>query len=289
MDEEQSMKIALFRYGLISPVIVGMLDENRSAADYYRETASKTHTLPDGKRIRFQPDTLKNWVRLYRRNGIHGLKPKQRIDLGKSRALTPEMEDAIHSEREKFPKITGQKIWEHLIENGVMRSSDVSVDTIQRYLRRHDEMNIPPDRKEKLPFEFEHVNDCWQTDTVNGPWLDTGGKKKSQTFLISILDDHSRHICKGKFHFHDSAASMLKTLKSAVRTCGIPKILVMDNGSAYNNAQLRAVCAEIGIGAVYLRPYAPQGKGKELYEAYFYPNFFWEPLSLRQSFEKKCG
>ena len=48
--------------------------------------------------------------------GLEALIPKARIDLGTSRALSVNVWRQIVSYREKFPYITGKKIYEKLIE-----------------------------------------------------------------------------------------------------------------------------------------------------------------------------
>lgn len=51
-------------------------------------------------------------------------------------------------------------------------------------------------------------------------------------------------------------------LQQAVLKRGLPKRLVVDNGSAYRAHTLQAVCARLGIHLIHCRPYAPEGKGK---------------------------
>ena len=51
--------IALFRYGLISPVVNNTYEE-KSKEEYYRKTASKTYTL-NGSDIKVRATTIKGW------------------------------------------------------------------------------------------------------------------------------------------------------------------------------------------------------------------------------------
>ena len=263
MTEQEAADLALFRYGIISP-LVATLNAGESKEAFYREAEKQTYKMPpDGKEMTFKAATIKSWYLDYSRGGLQALKPQQRIDLGKSRALTPEIEERILALKEKFPRITGQKIWEKLIEEGTIKATQLSVDTVQRYLRKINLNGSPGPTKEHLAFEFEHVNDCWQTDTVDGPYITDREGDGHKTYLISIHDDHSRKNAKGNFYYADNAVNMQQTLKKAVKVCGVPKILVMDNGGSYKNGQLMEICAELGVGAVYLKPYAPEGKGKE--------------------------
>ena len=263
MSDEEAMELALFRYAIIAPVAANLaLDMSKEA--FFREAAEKGYTLPNGKTVKFKPTTLKSWWLMYKKDGLQGLKPKQRIDLGQSRLITPEIEQRILDLKSKFPRITGQKIWEKMIEDGTITPTTLSVDTVQRYLKKSDLKNPPsPAEKEKLAFEFAHVNDCWQTDTVDGPYITDEKGNTRKTFLISIHDDHSRKNVSGRLFYNDNAVNMQITFKKAVKVAGVPKMLIMDNGGSYNNGQFKEICAELGVGAVYLRPYAPEGKGKE--------------------------
>ena len=55
---------------------------------------------------------------------------------------------------------------------------------------------------------------------------------------------------------------MESALRAGVAARGIPKVLLVDNGSAYRDAQLHRACAVLGIRLVHARPYTPTTKGK---------------------------
>ena len=263
MTETDKEELALFRYGVISE-LGAIRRENTSLESRYLEPSSQTYVLPDGSLKQFKASTIKKWHLAYKGGGLAALKPKQRIDLGSTRALTPELCATIDRYLTKFPKITGQKVWEKLWQEGHMKKGDASVDTVQRYLKRTRGC-VSPDSQEKehLAFEFSHVNDAWQTDTVDTVYITTDDGQRRETHLISIHDDFSRMNVGGDLYFEDNQVNMQKTLKAAVMTYGIPRMLILDNGSAYRNRQMKRICAELGIHAVYLAPYSPEGKGKE--------------------------
>ena len=263
MTETDREEFALFRYGVISE-LGAIRQEGTSLESRYRELAARTYILPDGTAKQFKASTIKKWHLTYRSGGLAELKPKQRIDLGSTRALTPELCDTIDGYLKQFPKITGQKVWEKLWQEGHMRKGDASVDTVQRYIKR-TRGSVAPNSQEKehLAFEFGHVNDAWQADTVDTVYITTTDGQPRETHLISIHDDFSRMNVGGDLYFEDNQVNMQKTLKAAIMTYGIPRILILDNGSAYRNNQMRRICAELGIHAIYLAPYSPEGKGKE--------------------------
>jgi len=108
---------------------------------------------------------------------------------------------------------------------------------------------------------MEHVNDCWQSDTSDGPYITIDGQKK-RAKLIMFIDDKSRMITGFDFFFNDTALNMQSVLKKAVKTYGIPKKLFVDNGGPYSNKQLSLICASLGIILINAKPYSPESKAK---------------------------
>ncbi len=53
----------------------------------------------------------------------------------------------------------------------------------------------PVDRRK---FEAELPNDLWQSDVMHGPKVDVHGKMR-KSYLIAVIDDHSRLIAHGQF------------------------------------------------------------------------------------------
>lgn len=259
-DEELKKQMALFRFSLIAPVVAGTYQEASKIA-YFRVAADKDYTLPNGQVARFAATTLKAWYLSYMAGGLDALIPRNRIDLGKSRILSGDVCRQITAYREKFPHITGKKIYEKLIEEGYMKKTDASLDTLYRYLRSNGmtKDGMPP--QECLAFEFEHANDCWQADTTQGPVITYDGRRR-QTYLIAFIDDASRLLVHGEFYFEDNALNMQRTFRKAILKYGCPKRIFVDNGCSYQNNQLNWICAEIGIVKIHSKPYHPQGKAK---------------------------
>ena len=262
MDTEEARAIALFKYGIIAPVCGGFLSECSNVA-YYREASKKEYILPDGTKRFFAASTIKKWGQLYRTGGIEALLPKNRSDAGCSRTISDTVGNQIQAYRKQFPKITGQKIYEKLLEDGHIRFGETSVDSVYRYLKAHGMTpeGMPPD--ECLSFEFDHANDCWQADTVDGPWLKADGMPARQTYLITFIDDASRLHPHGEFFFNDNAVNVQKVLKKSIQKAGLPRMLFDDNGGSYRNKQIDWICAKLGIVLVHSREYYPAGKGKE--------------------------
>jgi len=83
MDEHMREQIALFRFGLIAP----LLNEQVDPKSYLTEMANRIHEMPYYGEKRIAAKTIQDWYLRYRKMGFEGLKPKKRSDRGHSRKL----------------------------------------------------------------------------------------------------------------------------------------------------------------------------------------------------------
>ncbi len=233
--------IALFRYGLISPVVNNTYEE-KSKEEYYRKTASKTYTLND-KDIKVRATTIKAWYIDYQKYGYNGLIPKTRTDLNTSRRLTTDAQQKIIDYKEQFPHISGTLIYQKLIEDGYINQFNVSKSTVLKFIRDNYLLFGDDGKVDRRAFEMEFANDMWDADTSHGPYL-TINNKKVKTYLIAVIDDASRLITNAKFYYEDNAINFQNTFKEGLKKYGIPKRIFLDNGKTYKNEQLAIICAK---------------------------------------------
>ena len=118
MSNEELQKIALFRFSLIAP-LVNNTYEALSKMEYFRNIASREHTLPDGTEVKLAASTLKKWYLKYMKLGIDGLMPKIRNDAGKPRVINEEAINKIHEIKEIFPYITGKMIYQNWLRKDI--------------------------------------------------------------------------------------------------------------------------------------------------------------------------
>ena len=203
----------------------------------------------------------KNGILNTKDGGIDSITPKRRCDMSIPRALTNEAILKIHEIKEKYPYITGKLVYQKLVEEGFIKCSETSMATVLRYIR---ENNLKPKQligTVRKAYEMEYANDCWQSDTSHGPVI-TVNKKKTQTYLITFIDDASRLILHGEFFFNDNAVNMQTVFKKAISKYGLPKRIFVDNGKTYKNDQLRLICASLGVILIHTKAYSPESKGK---------------------------
>jgi transposase InsO family protein len=252
--------VAHFRFALIAPVIQGTFFE-ASASEYYRKVTENPLTLPDASTFTYNPKTLEKWTQYYRKGGMDALMPKSRCDKGSSRTLNDASIEEIFRIKEDFPKLNATQIYFRLVKEGFIQAS-VSVASVQRFIKKHDLKSARnPNIKDRKAFEEPYFGALWQADTCYLPYISEDGKSR-RTYLIMILDDHSRLIVGGQIFYNDNALNFQKILKNAVSTYGIPHKLYLDNGSNYIDSQLALICGSIGTVKLHTPVRDGASKGK---------------------------
>ena len=251
--------IALFRYGLIAPLLNGQVNSRK---DYLAEISSQVHQVPYWGPKEYTPKAIEEWLRIYRKEGFDGLKPKLRSDKGKSRSIPPELQESILELRREKRDLPVSLFYELLTHKAVIRKTDFSYATVYRLLKRHalagKQQRSEPKRKR---FAYETVNILWQADGTQGPYLKVKGKKRP-TFLLAFLDDCSRVVPAARFSFTEKTEDLMKVLEEALLRRGIPKMIYADNAKIYRSDQFHLACASLGITLLHTRPYDAPAKGK---------------------------
>ena len=190
MDESMRHDIALFRYGLIAPLVNGQVEPKT----YLKEVSERVHHVPHQGDKRIAAKTILDWCTRYKKGGFDALKPKRRSDRGHSRRLSPDDEDHILALRKEHPTMPVTVFYEHLIEQGEIPKNHISYFTIYRLLKKHNlvgkEILPMPERKR---FAYDQINELWQGDLSHGPTIRVNGKAQ-KTFLIAYIDDCSRFV-----------------------------------------------------------------------------------------------
>ena len=258
MNEKEREQVALFRYGLIAPLLNGQVDPKK----YLEELEGKVHSVPYYGERKIAQKTVKEWLLHYRRNSFEGLKPKKRADRGNSRRLSPDDQDHILEIRKKFLHMPVSVFYEQLIERGEIPSNQISYSTINRILKKHNlvgkQILANPERKR---FAHDKVNVLWQADLSHGPYIRIDGKAK-KTFLIAYIDDCSRLVPYAQFFSSEKFEGLRVVTKEALVRRGKPTIIKADNGKIYLSETLQYACAQLGITLSHTQPYDPQSKGK---------------------------
>ena len=171
------------------------------------------------------------------------------------------MQERIRYLSKEYPKITGTEILRRLCADGTLCHGQVSLSTIERFLKQLAVKEGHSPEKDMRRYEREHINEVWYGDTSFGPYLMTPEGKK-RIYIIALIDDASRFITGADLFFEDTFANVMTVMKSAVSRHGKPGLFVFDNGSSYHNLQMELLCARIGSSVHFNPPYTPTGKAK---------------------------
>ena len=79
MAEERRERIALFRFGLIAPLLNGYVKEGGAEA-YFRELSKQSFETPGDGVKSFCISTFRDWLRKYKKGGIDALMDMRRND-----------------------------------------------------------------------------------------------------------------------------------------------------------------------------------------------------------------
>lgn len=265
---EYNCEVAQIKYRLIAPILSRTYTEN-SQEEYFRRISQMDIGMPDGKKRRFSPGTIKNWVIKYRKSGIEGLQSNIRLDSGSSRKLKEEVVERTLTLLREFPKITAVLIYQRLIEEGLITEREVSIDTLQRYIRKNNLRTTKGAalEKERRAWEYAHSCDGYEADTCHTFYIFDEQGDYRKTYLIAIIDNHSRMITGARFFFQDNSVNFQSVWKEAVLRFGRSSVLILDNGTAYKNGSTSLISSKLGTKLIYNPPYTPQGKA--LIERFF--------------------
>lgn len=284
MDElKLKEQLALFRFGIISPILN---DVSRKQKEYFRKAAEKIYQAPGLGEKKFKWTTFKKWLRIYRRDGFEGLKPKERVDAGISRKIPNDYKQKIEEMLLSFHFPTVSFLHRYLEENKIIDCS-FSHQTLRKFLKDNEILLIPKDKTPRKKFEKEHINELWTADFMHGPFI-VQGKRKRKTYLCAIIDDCSRLIVSASFSFSESTISLCETLKDAILTYGLVKGFYCDNGKVFSSGFLQLLCARLGIALIHSKPYDSPSRGKierffRTVRDCFLPKFYINSISSLES------
>jgi putative transposase len=266
-DVNYRQALALFRYGLIAEFIQ-LPAGSRGLYARLREKARTDYTIPGSHRTRVAPETLRHWLKDYRRGGFDALLPKGRADCGHSRALPQAVADALLSLKDEQPGLSIPQLIRAVQQSGAAPASLVlPPSTVHRLLSRAGLMRKASaedaaSTQDRRRFAFVDAGQLWMSDVMHGPSVAIPGRGRRKTYLIAFLDDATRVVPYCAFALAENTQAFLPVFKQALLRRGIPQRLYVDNGANYRSQHLALVCAKLGVALIHARPYQPQGKGK---------------------------
>ena len=263
--EDYRQQVALFRYGLIADLI-HLPPGSPGLSQRLHEKAAREYTIPGTHRTTVAAETLRDWLKRYRRGGFEALVPKVRRDRGQPRGLPAAVADQLLALKEAHPQLSVRLVINKARASGAIADDQpLAPATVHRLLAHHGLMSAstnPPGDQDRRRFAFAQAGQLWMSDVMHGPAVRVEKKRQHKTYLIAFIDDATRLIPAAAFALSENTQAFLPVLKQALLTYGLPQRLYVDNGANYRSHHLALVCAKLGIALIHARPRRPQGKGK---------------------------
>lgn len=264
-DDERATTLALFRYGVVAPLVERETYEPGERGRLMRDIAGSAHYLPGTGPVSVSPRTIYAWVAAWRRGGIDALRPKRRRDAGTRRSLSDEvLERAIQLRKEQKKRRTRALI-DILVREGTIPSkSSISRATLDRHLRRQGmsrrQLKVQTTSR-KIRMRFEAFGDLWVGDYHHGPLVLTPSGGVTTAKLGAFIDHTTRYPVADRYYLAEDLATLRDTLLRALLVWGTPKKAYVDRGAVYRSDQLAYSLLRVGSHLVHSRPYYSEGRG----------------------------
>lgn len=253
--EEQ---IALTKYKLIAPVIG---DPSISQKEYFLKLAESAHRIPGREEtVKYRACTFKKWLKLFRKHGLDGLVPHRRNDRGTFRSLTVEHLKKLEKIAQEYEFRTTKAFYAYAAGEQVFSREHCSYATFNAFARHHRLLEIL-DKKKRKSFEKPSPNMLWTGDIMYGPHV-YGGRHGQRSYLVTLIDDHSRFPVGARFCIGQDFESVDRVLREALATYGIPAALYFDHGKVFISDRLVRAGIKLGFTVVHPPVGDPAPRGK---------------------------
>jgi len=264
-EDERAVQIALFRYGVIAPVLERERFGPGEVSRLVAEIAERTHYLPGRGALRVAVRTVYLWWRRYRQGGIAALRPRLRCDRGRSRKIKGEVLERAVALRKENPKRFTNTVLDVLrLEKKLPPESSFHRSTLDRHL---DRLGASRRRLRALGervtirMHFEEFGALWVGDYHHGPLVLAPEGKLCTAKLGAFLDHATRYPVADRYELAEDLASLRHCLLCALLRWGAPQKVYVDQGSVYRAEQLAYSLARLGSKLVHSRPYYSEGRG----------------------------
>jgi putative transposase len=282
-DTSTAERWAYFRHAVIGTLLIAP-PESRQLRAALLELSRKSFTHPvTGEPTRVGFSTLEKWYYAARSGDdpCAQLRRKVRKDAGQQRAVSELLLAAMQALYAAHPTWSYALHYKNL---DAMVAADASLGPLPSYptLRRalkarglvrrrrstdHKAENGP---REVRSFEMPHAHALWHLDFHHGKRnvMRPDGSLVVPK-LLAVLDDHSRVCCHAQWYLEEGAEQLVHALVQAILKRGLPRALMMDNGSAMIAAETQAGLERLGITPRLTEVESPYQNGKQ--ETFFAP------------------
>jgi transposase InsO family protein len=264
-DDERAILIALFRYGVIAPLVEQEEFAPGEITALVQSISELTHFLPGRGPVSVKERTLYDWLRTYRLGGIEALRPKLRKDRGTSRVMDDAIiQRAVQLRRENTKRWTSTLL-DIMKREGTFEDAPIPHrSTLDRHLDRlgasRRMMGILK-TKHHIKMQFDDFGDLWVGDYHSGPLILGPDGKPTTSKLGAFLDHATRYPVADRYYSSEQLATLRDTLLRAFLKWGKPKKAYVDGGAVYRAEQLKYSLKRVDTLLIHSRPYYSEGRG----------------------------
>ena len=136
-DDDDAIQLALFRYGVIGPLVEREDFVSGEVVQLVQEIAERTHYRPGQGPMRVRERTLYDWMKRFREGGIEALRPRLRKDRGHRRVLDDDGLERAVQLRKEVPTRHTSTLLDIMKREGTLAGKPVSHRaTLDRHLAR---------------------------------------------------------------------------------------------------------------------------------------------------------
>ncbi|MEO7329233.1 MAG: Mu transposase C-terminal domain-containing protein [Minicystis sp.] len=263
MDDDDRERIALWRLGVLGPLVSARLEHGDRRACFHA-AAERVHEHPEGHVVQLSARTIESWYYAYKRGGFRALFPEKRSDRGTSRAVRAEVAEIIVRAKREKPRRSIRRIIRALERAGVVRPKELTRSSVHRLLVVAGASKRPlrGPAAERRSFLTEHAGDLCIGDAMHlraRVIAPDGSLRKA--YLLSQIDCATRYIVESELRLGEGAVEHEKGMRAGIAKAGVWRAYYVDRGSAYIAHSLRLICAELGIRLIHTGPGDAEAKG----------------------------
>jgi transposase InsO family protein len=172
--------------------------------------------------------TTFRWMAAFQTSGIQGLVPKSRRPM-QVRSIVPSWVDMVIIAIRLHTYWNSKRFAAEMNRRGIYK---VSPDHIDHLFRAHGCSRGTVPRPPGPRYERSRPNELWHID-IKGPFFIHLGGRYLKTWIVGLIDDHSRFVIGLRILSEQRAQPILQWLEECFELCGRPLELMSDNGQPF--------------------------------------------------------
>ncbi len=282
-DVNAAARWARFRFSVIGPLLAAPPDPGKLRAALQALSRTTFEHPITGVPCQFGFSTIERWYYDACRTDdpVRALRRKVRKDAGTARAITAEQLAALEGLYRAHPTWSYQLHYQNLdalVAQDTSLGAMPSYPTVRRAMksrgwrrqRRRTAQRAEQGPREVRSYEKQHAHAMWHLDFHHAKRnVVCADGTYATPKLLAILDDHSRVCCHAQWYLDEGAEQLIHAFVQAVLKRGLPRSVLMDNGSAMIAAETVQGLERLGIDARFTQPESPYQNGKQ--ETFFAP------------------